>query len=160
MDDEGPPRRTLVVSGMVSFTVLLGMWIALVGTFDVQDLVAGVGAAAISVGVGYLVGQRGRALPSLRRGDLARFAGLVPNTISESLAVYVMTIRRVRGRGTPGRFRTVPTDATGEGWRGARRNAVVGALLSATPTVVVSVEPGTGTATVHEFVASDGRADG
>lgn len=170
-DDDPPALGWLILTGVVSFTVLLGMWIALVGAFDSQDLVAGAASAAVSVGVGYVVGQRGRALPSFRRGDLGRLARLIPDTLTETAEVYVATVRRVRARHGPdgsgsgpggsgsGGFRTVATDAAGDGWRGARRSAVVGALLSVTPnTVVIDVEPGTGVATVHDFVLRPGTS--
>ncbi|MGH9171643.1 MAG: Na+/H+ antiporter subunit E [Acidimicrobiales bacterium] len=151
-DGETPPRRLLAAGAAISFSLLLGMWIALVGAFDIQDLVAGAVAASVSVGVGYLISQRGRALPSFHRGDLRLFAGLLPRMFTETVEVYVQTARRARHGGQPSRLRTVATDAQGGGWRGARRSAVIGAVLSATPnTVLVDIDAG-GMATVHEFV--------
>ncbi len=151
----GRPRaRHLVVGAAVSFGVLLGVWIALVGQADLQDNIAGLIAAAVGVLVGWLVSVQGRAVPQLRRGDLARVARLGPEVCRQTVGIYAATWRRVRGLGPPGGFRTVATDVGGGGWRSARRGAVVGALLSFTPdTIVVDIDTDTGVATVHDFVA-------
>ncbi len=143
----------MVAAALVAFGVLLGVWIALVGQLDKQDNLAGLGAAALGVVAAWFVSVEGRALPVLRRADLATVARFAPQLVAQSLGVYAATWRRVRGHGAPSGVRTVPTDVAGGGWPAARRSGVVGALLSFTPdTIVVDIDAETGVATVHDFV--------
>lgn len=156
--DARPPRAAIAVAAFVSSAVLLGVWLALAGTADTQDIVAASAAALLASGVGAVVSRGGRALPSFRRGDLSRFALLVPQLVVETVEIYVATAKRVRGRGDASGFRTIDTDAAGMDWRGARRSGVLGALLSATPRkVLIELEPDTGSAIVHDFVLREGE---
>lgn len=157
--DAVPPRWRLGTAAGLSFSIFFGIWLALAGTTDPEDVVAGAVAAAISVGIGAYVSRGGRALPSFRHGDLLRFGKLIPQLFRETGLVYLATIRRVRGRGGPSGFRTVATDAVGPGWPGARRSAVIGAILSATPrSVLIELDSTTGVAKVHDLVSHDGRS--
>jgi multisubunit Na+/H+ antiporter MnhE subunit len=131
---------------------LWGAWSALVGQLDAQDVVAGVIAAGAGLLLGWLVSDRGRAIPQLRWADVRTLIALGPKMVTESVAVFAATWDRVRRRGSPSRTRTVRTDVRGGGWQAARRSGVVAALLSATPaTVVVDIDADSGEATVHEF---------
>ncbi|MCU4182781.1 Na+/H+ antiporter subunit E [Acidiferrimicrobium sp. IK] len=155
--DERPRVAYLVAVTLVSGGLMFGVWIALVGQADLQDNLAGLCVSGAGALFGWLVAARGRAVPQLRAGDLRRLVLLGPQLVAQTVAVYRATWRRARGRGEPGGYRTVPTDAGGGGWRSSRRSAVEAALLSFTPaTVVVDIDAETGTAAVHDFVTRGG----
>lgn len=155
--DDGPPSaRKLILAVVVAFVLLVGMYIALVGEWDSQDLVTGAGAAGAALVAGGFVSQWGRALPAFRRRDLAEVARIVPRTVVETVQVFAAAARQVRGHGEPSRTLTVETDSGAPGWRGARRAGVLGALLSVTPnSYVIDLDPQSGSATIHELVPSD-----
>jgi multisubunit Na+/H+ antiporter MnhE subunit len=157
-DDAPPAIRWLIVGTAATFALLFGMYIALVGEWDAQDVVTGAGASAAAVVVGWLVSQDGRALPAFRREDVGELIRLLPRTLVETVQVFAAVARQPRGRGELGATRTVETGAGAPGWKGARRAGVLGALLSVTPaSYVIGLDPETGRATVHELVPS---ADG
>ncbi len=154
--DGRPPTAYLIAATVLSGGVMLGVWIALVGQADLQDNVAGLCVAAVGALFGWLVSVQGRAVPQFRAKDLRRVALLGPQLVTETVGIYAATWRRVRGRGAPGGYRRVATDAVGGGWRSARRNGVEVALLSFTPaSIVVELDAETGVATVHDFVVHD-----
>jgi multisubunit Na+/H+ antiporter MnhE subunit len=145
-----------VAGGLVYAGALLGMWIVLAGSPDVQDLVAGSVAAVLAVGVGYALSERGKMVPSLRAGDMRTLAAVPWRVVVESGQVFALAARKAAGRATaPGALRTVPLDVgpDARGWPAARREAVLTGLLSAAPnTVVVDIDMEAGTALVHRLV--------
>ena len=157
----GPERPTwlfLAAGGLVYAGALLGIWIVLAGQPDVQDLVAGSVAALLAVGVGYLVSQRGRMVPSVRAADLRVLAAVPWQVVVETGQVFALAARKASGRPVaPGTLCTVPLDAgpDSRGWPAARREAVLTALLSAAPnTIVVDIDMQAGTALVHELAGA------
>jgi hypothetical protein len=152
--DGRPPVPYVVAFVLAAGVVLFGTWVALVGQSDLQDDVAGGVAAVIGVFAGWMVSDKGRAIPQFRFADIKRIVGFGPQLATQTIGIYAATWRRVRcGQGSSG-MRTVTTDVGGGGWRAARRSAVVGALLSFTPdTIVIDIDAETGLATVHDFVA-------
>ncbi len=155
---ERPGWLFLVAGGLIYAGVLLGMWIVLAGQPDVQDLVAGSAAAVLAVGVGYLLSQRGKMVPSVRVADLRTLAALPWQVVVETGQVFALAARKAAGRPTaPGVLRTVPVDVGTDvrGWPAARREAVLTALLSAAPnTVVVDIDMEAGTALVHQLAGA------
>lgn len=157
-DDARPATRWLIVGTVATFALLFGMYIALVGEWDTEDVVTGVGASAAAVVVGWLVSQDGRALPAFRREDLGELIALLPRTLVETGQVFAAVARRARGRGEVGAVRTVETGPGAPGWKGARRAGLLGALLSVTPnSYAIGLDPATGRATIHELVPSADR---
>jgi multisubunit Na+/H+ antiporter MnhE subunit len=152
---ERPRRPLLVAGGLIYAGALLGMWIVLAGQPDMQDLVGGSAAAALAVGVGYLVSQRGKMVPSVRVADLRMLAAVPWQVVAETGQVFALAARKASGRPVaPGALRTVPLDAGTDvrGWPAARREAVLTGLLSAAPnTVVVDIDMEAGTALVHQL---------
>jgi hypothetical protein len=133
---ERPGWLFLVAGGLIYAGTLLGMWIVLAGQPDVQDLVAGSAAAVLAVGVGYLLSQRGKMVPSIRVADLRTLAALPWQLVVETGQVFALAARKAAGRlAAPGALRTVPVDVGTDvrGWPAARREAVLTALLSAAP---------------------------
>jgi multisubunit Na+/H+ antiporter MnhE subunit len=152
-----PATRWLIVGAAASFALLFGMYIALVGEWDTQDVVTGVAVSAASVVVGWILSRGGRALPAFRRDDVQELIRLLPRTLVETVQVFVAVARRRRGRGGMGATRIVETGPGAPGWKGARRAGLLGALLSVTPnSYVIGLDPETGRATVHELVPSAG----
>ena len=153
---ERPRWPFLVAGGLVYAGSLLGMWIVLAGQPDGQDLVAGSVAAVLAVGVGYLLSERGKMVPSLRAADMRTLAAVPWRVVVESGQVFALVARKAVGRPTaPGALRTVPLDVgpDARGWPAARREAVLTGLLSAAPnTVVVDIDVTAGTALVHRLV--------
>jgi multisubunit Na+/H+ antiporter MnhE subunit len=154
------PRRPrwpfLVAGGLIYAGALLGVWIVLAGEPDVTDLIAGSAAAMFSVGVGYLLSDRGKMVPALRAGDARALAALPWQLVAESWQVFALAVRKAAGRPTaPGALRRVPVKVDGglRGWPAARREAALTAVLSAAPnTVVVDIDMESGTALVHQLV--------
>jgi multisubunit Na+/H+ antiporter MnhE subunit len=148
----------LVAGGLIYAGTLLGMWIVLAGAADVQDLVLGSAAAAVAVGVGYLVGQRGRMVPSVRAADLRTLAAVPWQVVAETGQVFALAARKAAGRPVaPGALCTVPVDVGTDvrGWPAARRETVLTALMSAAPnTIVVDVDMEAGTALVHQLAGA------
>ncbi len=155
---ERPGWLFLVAGGLIYAGALLGMWIVLAGQPDVQDLVAGSAAAVLAVGVGYLLSQRGKMVPSVRVADLRTLAALPWQVVVETGQVFALAARKAAGRPTaPGVLRTVPVDVgtDARGWPAARREAVLTALLSAAPnTVVVVIDMEAGTALVPQLAGA------
>jgi multisubunit Na+/H+ antiporter MnhE subunit len=157
----GPERPSwviLVAGGLAYAGVLLGMWIVLAGQPDAQDLVSGSVAAVLAVGVGYLISQRGKMVPSVRAADLRTLAAVPWQVVAETGQVFALAARKAVGRPVaPGALCTVPLDAgpDASGWPAARREAVLTALLSAAPnTVVVDIDMEAGTALVHKLAGA------
>ena len=159
---ERPRWLFLGIGGLVYAGALLGMWIVLAGQPDAQDLVAGSVAAVLAVGVGYLLSQRGKMVPSVRAADLRTLAAVPWQVVVETGQVFALAARKASGHpAAPGALRTVPLDAGPDvrGWPAARREAVLTALLSAAPnTVVVDIDMEAGTALVHQLISA-GPAD-
>jgi multisubunit Na+/H+ antiporter MnhE subunit len=154
---ERPGRLFLVAGWLIYAGALLGMWIVLAGQPDVQDLVAGSAAAVLAAGVGYLVSQRGKMVPSVRGADLRTLAAVPWQVVVETGQVFALAARKASGRpAAPGTLRTVPVDVgtDAHGWPAARREAVLTALLSAAPnTIVVDIDMEAGAALVHQLAA-------
>lgn len=153
-EDSRAPIWYLVLTGLVAFGVLFGVWIALVGSAGRQDDVAALVAAAVGAGVGWSINVRGRAVPQLRWRDVTDLARLGPQVVTQTVRVFAATWRRARGEGPPSGYRTIQTDATGGGWAASRRSSMLTFILSFAPeTVLVDLDEETGEATVHDFVA-------
>src|ERR1700744_3825893 len=162
--EDGPPGPErprwlfLAACGLLYAGALLGVWIVLAGELDTQDLVLGSVAAVFAVGVGFLVSQRGRMVPSVRAADLRTLAAVPWQVVVETGQVFALAARKASGRRvTPGALCTVPLDAgpDARGWPAARREAVLTALLSAAPnTIVVDINMEAGTALVHQLAGA------
>jgi multisubunit Na+/H+ antiporter MnhE subunit len=155
---ERPGWPFLMAGGLIYAGVLLGMWIVMAGQPDLQDLVAGSAAAVLAVGVGYLVSQRGKMVPSARVADLRMLAAVPWQVVVETGQVFALAARKASGRPiAPGALRTVPVDVGTDvhGWPAARREAVLTALLSAAPnTIVVDIDMEAGAALVHQLAGA------
>ena len=155
---ERPRWLFLVTGGLVYAGALLGMWIVLAGQPDAQDLEAGSVAAVLAVGIGYLLSQRGKMVPSVRVADVHTLAALPWQVVVETGQVFALAARKAAGRpAAPGALRTVPVDVgtDARGWPAARREAVLTALLSAAPnTIVVDIDMEAGTALVHQLAGA------
>ncbi|HEY1622675.1 MAG TPA: Na+/H+ antiporter subunit E [Streptosporangiaceae bacterium] len=147
-----------MTGGLAYVGTLLGIWIVLAGQPDAQDLAAGSGAAVLAAGVGYLISQRGKMVPSVRAADLRTLAVVPWQVVVETGQVFALAARKASGRPTaPGALSTVPLNAGPDvrGWPAARREAVLTGLLSAAPnTVVVDIDMEAGTALVHQLVGA------
>jgi multisubunit Na+/H+ antiporter MnhE subunit len=154
---ERPGRLFLLVSGLAYAGALLGLWIVLAGQPAPQDLVAGSVAAVFTVGVGYLLSQRGQMVPSVQAADLRTLAAVPWQVVAETGQVFALAARKALGRPVaPGALCTIALDVgpDARGWPAARREAVLTALLSAAPnTLVVDIDMEAGTALVHKLAA-------
>jgi multisubunit Na+/H+ antiporter MnhE subunit len=155
---ERPRLLTLVVGGLAYAGVLLGIWIVLAGEVDAQDLVFGSVAAVLAVGVAYLLSQRGKMVPGIRAADLRTLAAVPWQVVVETGQVFAFAARTAAGRPvTPGALCTVPVDTGPDrrGWPAARREAVLTALLSASPNrIVLNIDMEAGTALVHQLAGA------
>ena len=110
-----------------------GVWIALAGRLDAQDLVGGASAAGLAAVVGFFVSQKGRALPSLRRRD-ARL-NLIHMVVCLSVAqsatdIFILELGYRSGGHAPV-FAGLP----------ARPRPTVDAIVQASPSPTWSSEP-------------------
>lgn len=160
-DPDAPPRaRWVVVGGVLTFGVLLGVWVALAGQVDGQDLIAGAMASAVAVAVGFGLSQQGRALPRLCGRDAARVARFPWQLVVESAQVFALAARKAAGREVRrSSWVEVPVELGGTGWRAARRDSVITVLMSVAPgDIVADTDADTGVALVHRLIASRGDA--
>ena len=152
---ERPGWRFLAAGGLIYAGVLLGVWLMLAGEADVQDLATGSAAAVIAVGAGYLVSQRGKMVPSARLADLRMLAAVPWRVVTETGQIFALVARKAAGRpAEPGEVCTVPVDLGTDtvSWPAARREAVLTALLSASPnTIVLNIDTEAGTALIHRL---------
>lgn len=162
--EDGRPDRPrpilMVLGGLLAFGVLLGVWIALAGQPDTQDLVAGSATAVVAVATGYYVSRQGRALPGFRWTDVGMLVALPGQLVVETWQVFVAAARKLAGKEMAGSWSTVAVDTDTEsgGWRAARRDAVLTVLMSASPnTIVVDIDADAGTALIHRMVRSTGH---
>jgi multisubunit Na+/H+ antiporter MnhE subunit len=159
---ERPRPLFLVTGGLAYAAVLLGLWIALAGAPDTQDLVLGSVAAVLSAGGAYLLSQRGRMVPGVRPADLRTLAAVPGQVLTETARVFALAARKAAGRPVAaGVLCTVPLDTgpDARGWPAARREAVLTALLSAAPnTVVLDIDMEAGTALVHRLPGAPASA--
>ena len=156
-EDERAPAWYLVVTGLIAFGVLFGVWTALVGSADTQEAIAGSVAAAIGTATGWIAVMHGRAAPRLVRGDFVDLARLLPRLFVESGQVLAAAFGWTRGGPRSSGYRSVATGVSGGGWAASRRSSVVTYVLSFTPnSVVVTLDDETGQATVHDFLGGDG----
>jgi multisubunit Na+/H+ antiporter MnhE subunit len=145
----------MVLGGLLTFGLLLGVWIALAGQPDTQDLVAGSATAVVAVAIGFSVSRQGRALPGFRWTDVGMLVALPGQLVVETWRVFVAAARKLAGKDVAGSWSTVAVDTGTEsgGWRAARRDAVLTALMSASPnTIVVDIDADAGTALIHRMV--------
>lgn len=154
----------MLSGGLLAFAVLLGIWLALAGQLDAQDLVAGSVTAAVAVGVGFYVSQQGRALPSFRWSDVKMLVALPRQLVVETWQVFAAAAAKVAGKNGPiGTWSTAEVLAGTQlgGWRAARRDAVLTAIMSASPnTIVVDVDADAGTALIHRLISEDSGPGG
>src|SRR6201996_4807596 len=159
---ERPRWLFLAAGGLLYAGALLGVWIVLAGELDTQDLVLGSVAAVLAVGVGFLVSQRGRMVPSVRAADLRTLAAVPWQVVAETGQVFALAARKAAGRPVaPGILCTVPLESgpDASGWPAARREAVLTALLSAAPnTVVLNIDMEAGSALVHQLLGAPAPA--
>ena len=81
-EESRAPTWYLVLTGLVAFGSLLGVWIALVGSVDIQDNIAGLIVAAVGTATGWVVTLGGRAVPRVRRGDMVELARMMPRLVT------------------------------------------------------------------------------
>jgi multisubunit Na+/H+ antiporter MnhE subunit len=155
---ERPRLLFLVAGGLAWGGVLLGVWTVLAGEVDPQDLMLGSVAAVLAVGVAYLLSQRGKMVPGIRVGDLRTLAAVPWQVVVETGQVFAFAARTAAGRPVkPGALCTVPVDTGPDrrGWSAARREAVLTALLSASPNrIVLNIDMEAGTALVHQLAGA------
>lgn len=164
--DQGPLKRDesliilAIVGGALTFAILLAIWMALAGRLDEQDLIGGAGATSVAVVAGFIISHNGRALPAFRCQDAKVILILPWRVIVETGKVFAIAGRTALGHGaTVGAWSTVAIEPGEEspGWPAARRDAVVTALMSASPTAIVAnVDAEAGTALIHKLVQNEG----
>ena len=133
------------------------MWIVLAGQPDVQDLVAGSAAAVLAAGVGYLLSQRGKMVPSVRVADVRTLAAVPWQVVVETGQVFALAARKAAAPGCAGRAAHRAGGCRDGRARMAGRATGGGAdrALSAAPnTVVVDIDMEAGTALVHQLAGA------
>jgi multisubunit Na+/H+ antiporter MnhE subunit len=158
-----PPRHPGVVRAwLVWWALLTALWLALVDTVVVPELVAGAVGAAIAATGAVLV--RGRRAVLLRPraawlpGGLRALGRFGPDLLKLATALWRRGVRRGDERG---RLVEVPYGAVGDDPEAAAHRALTEALGSFSPNgIVVDVDRDRRVLLVHELVATDDPAAG
>jgi multisubunit Na+/H+ antiporter MnhE subunit len=142
--------------------LLAALWLALVDTVVVPELVVGALAAAIAATGAVLVRAQRRVLLRPRAawapGALRAMARFVPDLVALATTLWRRGVRRADDRG---RLVEVPYGAVGDDPEQAAHRALTEALGSIAPNaIVVDVDTDRRTLLVHELVPTDDPAAG
>jgi multisubunit Na+/H+ antiporter MnhE subunit len=145
----------------VWWLVLFALWLALVDTRQLPELVLGAGAAGVAALSVVLVGAgRSRAAsidPAWLR-DVGRAIGWL---FADTGVVFTALWHRLRrSRRVRGEFRTSPVDAGGDSPRDVARRALTETLASVGPnTIVIGIDRERDRLVVHQLVRRDRDLD-
>jgi multisubunit Na+/H+ antiporter MnhE subunit len=155
-----PRHPGAVRAWMIWWVLLAGLWLALVDTVVVPELVAGAIAAAIAATGAVIVRGQRRLLLRPRARWMRHAAGPIARTVPELGPLAVALWRRgVRRRDERGRLVEVPYTAVGDDPTDAAHRAFTQALGSLAPnTVVVGIDVERRILLLHELVATDDPA--
>ena len=147
---------------LVWWVVLAALWLALVDTVVVPELVVGALAAAIAATGAVLVRAQRQVLLRPRAawapGALRALAQFVPDLVPLATALWRRGVRRGDDRG---RLVEVPYGAVGDEPEQAAHRVLTEALGSFAPnSIVVDVDTQRRTLLVHELVPTDDPAAG
>ena len=147
---------------LVWWVVLAALWLALVDTVVVPELVVGALAAAIAATGAVLVRAQRRVLLRPRAawapGALRAMARFVPDLVPLATTLWRRGVRRADDRG---RLVEVPYGAVGDEPEQAAHRVLTEALGSFAPnSIVVDVDTQRRTLLVHELVPTDDPAAG
>ncbi len=144
-------RIALWFSWLVAFWLT---WMLLVGTWVLQEMVAGLVAAAAAASVAELVRVQDIRQFRPRLRWILRAYRLPPLILSDSFVVLLALWRHVTGKQPiDGAFRAFKHPVAGQGGRAAGRRALLNAAISVTPnTYVVGIDEDREQVLVHQLV--------
>jgi multisubunit Na+/H+ antiporter MnhE subunit len=147
---------------VIWWVLLAALWLALVDTVVLPELVTGAVAAAVAAtGAVVVRGQRKVLLRPRLKWLLAVRRPLVASVTDLRPLAVALWRRGVRHRPEEGRFAEVPYTAVGDDPRAAAHRVLTQALGSIAPnTLVVGVDHERRTMLVHELVPTDDPAAG
>lgn len=141
--------------GAAWWVVLMAVWLLLVETLAVAELLAGAAAAALAASVAEAVRELGyvRFAPRLAWARHApRVAGQV--LIDCGILFAALGRRLIQRRDVRGVMRRIPIRYGDDGGRDAARRALLNFGVSITPnSYVVDLDPETSTVLIHQLVA-------
>lgn len=143
-----------VLQALLTWAVLLGLWLLLVSSVALPEVLAGAIAAAIATAAGIAAvrttGSRFRPRP-IWLWELRRLPWLV---LRDSARAGRLLVRTVLGAGEPGRYVALgPLPVAGSGPQEAARRAVYTVAGSLPPgTIVVAVDEETRTLLLHQLI--------
>jgi multisubunit Na+/H+ antiporter MnhE subunit len=142
------PRRALIP--ICTWALLFGVWMLLVDTRTVPELLTGVGAAALAAAGSELVRAQRIAEVRVRLRWLARaWRPIARIPVDTGVVIWALT----RPRRTRGRFRALRFRAPGEDSEDNSRRAFAEVAGSLAPnTYVIGVDPGRRVLIVHQLV--------
>ena len=147
-------RRAGAVFLFAWLLILFGLWLWLVDTLSLPELLVGPVAALISAAVTLGVRNKSGARFLLRPRWLRWFAHLPLGVLRDSAVVLAALWRHLaRRERVPGVFRVVECPLTGDDPQSASRRALATALTSVTPnTYVIGIDRERGVVLIHQLV--------
>jgi multisubunit Na+/H+ antiporter MnhE subunit len=142
------------------YVALVVLWLAFVDTLAIQEVIAGLVAAAIAATAAELAWSQDLVRFRLDPRWLRGLPGLPWQVLRDTWLLTVALWRHCTGSPVRGVFRVVPFPSDADGARSAARRALVTVLASVAPnTVVVGVEGAEGAEVemlVHQLVPQPG----
>jgi multisubunit Na+/H+ antiporter MnhE subunit len=139
------------------WVVLMALWLLLTGTFDAQEVAAGVVASALAATAVIVVQAQGVMHLRPRASWLVRAGRLPARIIADNWTVLSLVLRRLVTREEiRGAFRALPFDPGGDDARSATRRALITIAITVSPnTYVVGIDRYAGLILCHQLAPSD-----
>jgi len=149
------PARARLRFGLAWWAVLMAVWLLLVETFAVPEVVVGSVAAAAAASVAEAVRELGYVRFAPRLAWLRHAPRVAGQVLVDCGILFAALARRViRRRDVRGVMLRVPVRYGDDSGRGAARRALLNFGVSITPnSYVVDLDPETSTVLIHQLVA-------
>jgi multisubunit Na+/H+ antiporter MnhE subunit len=139
------------------YVPLVGLWLLFVDTFALEEVLAGLVAAAVAATAADVVRAQDRVRFRMDPGWLRDLGRLPGQVLRDTWLVAVALWRHLRGQPVEGSFRALAFPREPDDASSAARRALVTSLVSLTPnTYVVGVEGDEGAMLVHQLVPEPG----
>lgn len=153
----GVPVARRVGAWLVWWVLLMSFWIILVDSLELDELLAGAGAAALGATLAELVSHQSGLRLRLRIEWLTPLLGLPAQVVRDTWTVFAALCRRLaRGEEPHSGFRAVPVQASGDSDEDRSRRVLLVWRRSVAPNCfALGVDPDRNVMVVHQLVQPD-----
>jgi len=149
------PRHHRVVSWLTWWVVLMSLWVAVDDSFESDELLVGVGVAAVAALLAELVSDQAEVRLRIRAAWLPRALRLPGQVVQQTVLVFAALARTVCTKAPPprGRFRELPVGYGDDSPLGVtRRLLLTGATSLAPNEFVLGIDAERGVMITHQLV--------